>query len=177
MRPAKKNVVVENVMWDDGKMGEMAWHVFTAHEAEAGTEVEVIEDDAQSIGTSIGTSILFDHEEVHDLTNELEFETDDAEGEWETMSSSDESTHLLLALTTPPKVFLTRKNGEEFGNPRWSFAGKFNDHVLRRLASCKLLIPSLSNEANIVCSTPRTNAEGTPEASALYSDADCCRGI
>jgi hypothetical protein len=135
MRPAQRDVVVENVMWDDGKMGEMEWIVFTGHEDGA---VEVVEEDAKSVGTSI----LFDHGEVQDATNELEFETDDAEDEWETMSSSGESTHLLVAPSTPPQVFLTRKNGEEFGNPRWSFAGKFNDHVVRRLASRKLPILS-----------------------------------
>jgi hypothetical protein len=135
MRPAQRDVVVENVMWDDGKMGEMEWIVFTGHEDGA---VEVVEEDAKSVGTSI----LFDHGEVHDATNELEFETEDAKDEWETMSSSGESTHLLVAPSTPPQVFLTRKNGEEFGNPRWSFAGKFNDHVVRRLASRKLPILS-----------------------------------
>jgi hypothetical protein len=135
MRPAQRDVVVENVMWDDGKMGEMEWIVFTGHKDGA---VEVVEEDAKSVGTSI----LFDHGEVQDATNELEFETDDAEDEWETMSSSGESTHLLVAPSTPPQVFLTRKNGEEFGNPRWSFAGKFNDHVVRRLASRKLPILS-----------------------------------
>jgi hypothetical protein len=136
MRPAQRDVVVENVMWDDGKMGEMEWLVFTAHEDVA--EVDVVEEDAKSIGTSI----LFDHGEVNDATNELEFETDEVEDEWETMSSSGELTPLLLAPSTPPQVFLTRKNGEEFGDPRWSFAGKFNDHVLRRLASCKFPILS-----------------------------------
>jgi hypothetical protein len=136
IRPAKDDVVVENVMWDDGKMGEIEWIVFTAQED--GAEVDVVEEDTKSIGTSI----LFDHEEVSDATDELEFETDNGEDERETMSSSGESTHMLLAPSTPPQVFLTRKNGEDFGDPRWSFAGKFNDHVLRRLASCKLPILS-----------------------------------
>jgi hypothetical protein len=173
MRPAKKNVVVENAMWDDGRMGEIEWHVFIAHES--GAEAE---EDAKSIGTSI----LFDHEDMHDahdVTNELEFETDDAEDEWETMSSSCESTRMLLAPTMPPQVFLTRKNGEEFGDPRWSFAGKFNDHVLRKLASCRSSIPqhTLPNRTNVRYSAPRIRTEDTSEASTVYSDAWCCCSI
>lgn len=117
-------------MWDDGRMGEMEWHVFTAHE----TEIRVMEEDAESIGTSI----LFDHRDVHELDfGPDDFGPDDSEADWETMRTSHESTRRLLAPTTPPRVHLTRKNGEEFGDPRWSFAGKFNDHLLRRLASCE----------------------------------------
>lgn len=140
MRPAKQNIFVENVMWDDGQMGEMEWHVFTAQEEDNDAEAEEVIDEEDA--KSIKTSVLFDAEETHDATNELEFEKDDrgeddSGDDWETICSSAESTHILLAPSTPPQVHLTRKNGEAFGDPRWSFAGKFNDHVVRRLASCK----------------------------------------
>jgi len=131
MQPAKESVVVENVMWDDGQSGEMEWHVSTA--LESGIASKAIEEDAQSIGTSI----LFDLCGARDDTNELEFDAADCEDDWETMKTSGEPSRRLLAPTTPPQVHLTRKNGEAFGNPRWSFAAKFNDHVVQRLASCK----------------------------------------
>lgn len=37
----------------------------------------------------------------------------------------------------PPQLDLRRPNGDEWGDPRWSFAGKFDDHLVKRLASCK----------------------------------------
>jgi hypothetical protein len=148
MRPAKESVVVENVIWDDGQMGEMEWHVFTGLDTE--TAPRAIEDDAESIGTSV----LFEIGDVCDDISELELDANDSEGDWETMgTTSDESSRRLLTSTTPPQVQLTRKNGEAFGNPRWSFAGKFNDYLLRRLASrkfTKLSTPSAFNQANIV---------------------------
>jgi hypothetical protein len=147
VRPAKEGVVVENVMWDDGQLGEKEWHVFTGLNAE--TASRAIEEDAQSIGTSV----LFEIGDVCDDTSELELDANDSEGDWETMGTSDESSRRLLTSTTPPQVQLTRKNGEAFGNPRWSFAGKFNDHLLRRLASRKfttLCTPFLFDQANIV---------------------------
>ena len=144
MRPAEQSVVVENVMWDDGQLGEMEWHVFTGLDTETGSRV--IEEDSQSIGTSL----LFETDNVHDGTKELDLDAGDSEDDWGTTSASGESSRRLLASTTPPQVQLTRKNGEAFGNPRWSFAGKFNDHLLRRLASLKLFTPFLFDPANIV---------------------------
>ena len=105
--------------------------MFTAIETE--TASRIVEDEVQSICSSL----LFEHSNVRDGKDELEFDAHDSEGDWETMRSSGESSRRLLAPTTPPQVHLTRRNGEEFGDPRWSFAGKFNDHLLRRLASCK----------------------------------------
>lgn len=131
MRPAKDSVVVENVMWDDGQMGEMEWHVFTGLDTE--TASRVVEEDA----LSVGTSLLFNIDDEHTDAVELECNAADSEDGWETMSTSGESSRKLFSSTTPPQVQLTRKNGEAFGNPRWSFAGKFNDHLLRRLASRK----------------------------------------
>jgi hypothetical protein len=131
IRPAEDSIVVENVMWDDGQLGEMEWHVFTAQETE--TASLIFDEDAQSIDSSLS----FEHSVIRDRPKELEFDADESEGDWETMRTSDESSRGLLAPTTPPQVHLTRKNGEAFGDPRWSFAGKFNDHFLQRLASCK----------------------------------------
>lgn len=135
--------MVENVMWDDGEMGEVEWYGFTARETGGEGDVEVEVGDGDEDARSIGTRILFDQEETHDAANELEFEADVDDNDWETISSSGQSTLRLLAPSTPPQVYLTRKNGEDFGDPRWSFAGKFNDHVVRRLASCKF--QSLNN--------------------------------
>ncbi|GAB7325358.1 hypothetical protein MBLNU13_g09399t1 [Cladosporium sp. NU13] len=129
MLPAEQSVVVENVMWDDGQLGGMEWHVFTALDTES--ESRVIEEDAQSIGTLL----LFETDNLHDGTKELGPDTDKSEDDWETTRTSGESSGRLLAPTGPPQVQLTRKNGEAFSNPRWSFAGKFNDHLLRRLTS------------------------------------------
>lgn len=176
-------------MWDDGEMGQMEWYVFTAQEAEvegdvdAEVEVEVVEGDDDA--KSIGTSILFDLErgDGHDVANklELEFEADDShsENDWETISSSGESTHRLLTPSTPPQVHLTRKNGEDFGDLRWSFAGKFNDHVVRRLASCKFrsLNNTVHDGANVLFSAPRPLPEGTSRAGAFHYYAEPCRGI
>ena len=147
MRPARDSVVVENVKWDDGQMGEMEWHVFTGLGSE--TALRAIEEDAESIGTSV----LFEIGDVCDDISELELDANDSEGDWETMETSDDSSRRLLTSATPPQVQLTRKNGEAFGNPRWSFAGKFNDHLLRRLASrkfTKLYTPFSSGKANTV---------------------------
>lgn len=118
-------------MWDDGQMGEMEWHVFTGLDTE--TASRVVEEDA----LSVGTSLLFNIDDEHTDAVELECNAADSEDGWETMSTSGESSRKLFSSTTPPQVQLTRKNGEAFGNPRWSFAGKFNDHLLRRLASRK----------------------------------------
>lgn len=123
--------MVENVMWDDGQLGEMEWHVFTGSDTES--QSIVIEEDAQSISTSL----LFETDNVHDDINEAEHDANESQDDWETSRTSDDSSHRLLAPTEPPQVQLTRKNGEAFGDPRWSFAGKFNDHLLRRLASRK----------------------------------------
>ena len=134
-------------MWDDGQLGEMEWHVFTGLGTE--TASTAIEEDAESVGTSV----LFEIGDVCDDISELELDADDSEGDLETMETSDESSRKLLTSTTPPQVQLTRKNGEAFGNPRWSFAGKFNDHLLRRLASrkfTKLYTPFSSGKANTV---------------------------
>jgi hypothetical protein len=117
-------------MWDDGQLGEMEWHVFTGLDTESGSRV--VEEDAQSIGMSL----LFETDNVHDDTNEAEHDANEFQDDWETSRTSDDSSH-RLAPTEPPQVQLTRKDGEAFGNPRWSFAGKFNDHLLRRLASRK----------------------------------------
>lgn len=54
MYPAEDSVVLENVVWDDGQMGEVEWYIFTAREAEVGAQV--LGDDVKSVGTSI----LFD---------------------------------------------------------------------------------------------------------------------
>jgi len=62
-------------MWDDGQLGEVEWHVFTAQETK--TAPRIIEEDAESIGTSL----LFKHGIVRDRTNELEFDADDFEGD------------------------------------------------------------------------------------------------
>lgn len=136
--PAEYSVVVENVVWDDGLVGEVEWYIFTARarEAEVGAQVVLGED-----GESVGTSILFDQDEAaYDGADELEFESDSPKSDWETTSSSasGDSSLGLIAPMEPPQVHLTRKNGEPFGEARWSFAGKFNEHVVRRLASCKL---------------------------------------
>lgn len=144
MRPAEQSGMVENVMWDNGQLGEMEWHVFTGLETETGSRV--IEEDAQLIGTSL----LFETDNEQDDTKGLDIDTDNLEDEWETTSTSGESSGRLLAPTEPPQVQLTRKNGEAFGNPRWSFAGKFNDHLLRRLASRKLYTLFLFDIANTV---------------------------
>lgn len=144
MRPADKSIVVENVMWDDGQMGEMEWHVFTGLHAETGSRV--IEEDAQSTEASL----LFETDNVHDGTKELDLDEDNLEDECDTTRTSGESSRRLLASTEPPQVQLTRKNGEPFGKPRWSFAGKFNDHLLRRLASRKLHTLLLFDLANVV---------------------------
>ena len=143
MRPAKDSVVVENVMWDDGQMGEMEWHVFTGSDTETGPRV--VEEDA----LSIGTSLLFDIDDDHADAVKLECNAADSEDGWETMRTSGESSRELLASTVPPQVQLTHKNGEAFGNPRWSFAGRFNDHLLRKLASRKLYISVVFDQANI----------------------------
>jgi len=135
------------VMWDDGQMGEMEWHVFTGLNAENSSRV--VEEDT----LSVGTSHLFDIDDEHADAVELDCNAGDSEDEWETTEASSNSSCRLLASTTPPQVQLTRKNGEAFGNPRWSFAGKFNDHLLRRLASrksTKLYTPVPYSQANIV---------------------------
>lgn len=132
MYPAEDSVVVENVIWDDGQMGEVELYSFTAREAEVGAQVPG--DDVKSVGTSV----LFDQDEAYEAVDELEFETDSPKSDRETTSSSEASSSRLVAPMEPPQVHLTRKNGEPFGEARWSFAGKFNDHVVRRLASCKL---------------------------------------
>lgn len=153
IRPASKHVVVENVVWDDGEMGEVEWNVFTAQKAVA--EVEIIEEDAETVGTSI----LFEQER-DDTVRELEFEQDDSEEAWETTLVTGGSLEQLIPPTPPPQVRLTRKNGEDFGDPRWSFAPKFNEHILRRLASCTLQpINQIScSEANILYSESRLRA-------------------
>jgi hypothetical protein len=74
MRPAKEGVVVENVMWDDGQLGEMEWHVFTG--LNANTAPRAIDDDAESIGTSV----LFEIGDVRDDVSELELDANDSEG-------------------------------------------------------------------------------------------------
>lgn len=122
-------------MWDDGQMGEMEWHVFTALDTE--TAPRVIDEDAKSIGTCL----LFELGEENYDAKELDLDTGDSGDDWETMKTSGESSRRLLAPATPPQLQLTRRNGEAFGNPRWSFAGKFNDHLSRRLASCKSQTP------------------------------------
>lgn len=131
-------------MWDDGLMGEMEWHVFTALDTESASRV--VDEDAKSIGTSL----LFELSEGNYDTKELETDAGDTEDGWETTGTSGESSRRPLAPMTPPQLQLTRKNGEAFGNPRWSFAGKFNDHLSRRLASRKLHKPILFDQANIV---------------------------
>jgi hypothetical protein len=140
--------------------------VFTAQETK--TAPRIIEEDAESIGTSL----LFKHGIVRDRTNELEFDADDFEGDRETMTTSAESSRRLLVPTTPPQVHLTRKNGEAFSDPRWSFAGKFNDHLLRRLASCKSQSASTGrvflDNADLLCSEPRPVRESTSKASGCY---------
>jgi hypothetical protein len=123
MRPAEQSVVLENVMWDDGQLSEMEWHVFTGLDTESGSRV--VEEDVQSIWMSL----LFETDNVHDDINEAEHDVKESQDDWESSRTSDDSSHR--------QVQLTRKNGEAFGNPRWSFAGKFNDHLLRRLASRK----------------------------------------
>jgi hypothetical protein len=143
MRPAKESVVVENVLWDDGQLGETKWHVFTG--LDTNTSSRVVDEDAKSIESSL----LFELGEVNYDAKELKLDTGDSEEDWETTRTSGESSRRLLAPTTPPQVQLTRKNGEAFGNPRWSFAGKFNAHLSRRLASCKLHTPIVFDQANI----------------------------
>jgi hypothetical protein len=171
MRPAEESVVVENVMWDDGQMGEMEWHVFTALNTE--TASRVIDEDAKSIETSL----LFELGEVNYDAKELDPDEGDSEEGWETMRTSGESSRRLLAPTTPPQVQLTRKNGEAFGNPRWSFAGKFNDHLSRRLASCKLQPHILFCSVLFcsikltMCSEPRSLREDPSKAGGFYCDA------
>lgn len=159
-------------MWDNGQMGEMEWHVFTGLDTE--TASGVIEEDDESIGTSV----LFEIVDVCDDTSELELNVDDSEGDWETTGTSDESSRRLLTSTTPPQVQLTRKNGEAFGNPRWSFAGKFNNHLLRRLASRRFSRHVL--HFNLIkltlCSESRSIRKEAPKAGGFYSIArSCCR--
>lgn len=149
--------MVENVVWDDGEMGEVEWNVFTAQKPVA--EVEVIESDAETVGTSI----LFEQgrrDTVGEL--ELEFEQDDSEEAWETTLGTGGSSEQLIPPTPPPQVRLTRKNGEDFGDPRWSFAPKFNEHILRRLASRESQLDNhiFSGEANILYSESRLRATG-----------------
>jgi hypothetical protein len=171
MRPAKESVVVENVMWDDGQMGEMEWHVFTA--LNTVTASRVTDEDAKSIETSL----LFEIGEVNYDANLLGLDAGASEDDWETTRTSGESSRRLLAPTTPPQVQLMRKNGEAFGNPRWSFAGKFNDHLSRRLASCKLTTHVLFYSSKLtLCSEPRSLREDASKAGGVYCDARrCCR--
>ena len=75
MRPAEQSVMVENVMWDDGQLGEMEWHAFTGLETETGSRV--IEEDAQLIGTSL----LFETDNEQDDTKGLDLDTDNLEDE------------------------------------------------------------------------------------------------
>ena len=78
MRPAKESVVVENVMWDDGQMGEMEWHVFTA--LNTVTASRVTDEDAKSIETSL----LFELGEVNYDANLLGLDAGASEDDWET---------------------------------------------------------------------------------------------
>ena len=122
----------------------MEWHVFTGLDTESGSRA--IEEDVHSIGTSV----LFATDNVRDGINELDLYAENLEDEWETTRTSGESSRRLLAPTEPPQVQLTRKNGEAFGNPRWSFAGKFDDHLMRRLASREFYTLFSFDLANVV---------------------------
>lgn len=156
-------------MWDDGQMGEMEWHVFTGLNTE--TAARIVEDDAKSIETSL----LFELGEVNYDAKELDIDEGDSEDGWETMRTSGESSRRLLAPMTPPQVQLTRKNGEAFGNPRWSFAGKFNDHLSRRLASCELQTHVLCYSIKLtLCSEPRSLPEDPSKAGGFHCDARRC---
>lgn len=167
IRPASKEVVVENVVWDDGEMGEVEWNVFTARKAVR--EVGIIEEE----GELVGTTILFEQGK-RETIRELEFEQEEScEDMCETTSGSGDSSEQLSLPTPPPQVRLTRKNGEDIGDPRWSFAPKFNEHVLSRLDSRKLRMSNHIHlhQANILCSEPRPWSQRGSKASDCYYDA------
>lgn len=136
----KRQHIIGEVVWDaHDVMRRVEWCVLTAA-PDTSAEDEV---------KSVGTSILFEEgaflEDI--VEEELEFEPED--GAWQSESSDSSSSGEgeddrlpLLAPKTPPRVLLTRGNGEEFEDPRWSFAAKFQDHLTRRLASRTFMSPN-----------------------------------
>ncbi|KAM0723016.1 hypothetical protein Q7P37_001214 [Cladosporium fusiforme] len=176
MHATRDGVFVEEVAWDDGELGEVQWCIFTALEAGPESQDGDGEEDDDH-ARSVGTSILSPDSD----TNELSFEADGNRTEsshdtWETESSnaSSSSAHAMLLPETPPQVHLTRKNGEDFGEPRWSFAGKFNDHVARRLASLSCEPANPQRKPRFVTRAPRVvmASDCTGEINGLYGDED-----
>lgn len=139
--------VKEEVVWDDGEKGEVEWCVFTALESgpeepvgphEEGEEADDDDEDGVSTTTTISTSILFPPSSPSDLAFEptsTSSPTSVSTNPSPSRSASTRSSELKPLPSKPPQVHLKRKNGEDFGEPRWSFAGKFNEHLARRLAA------------------------------------------
>lgn len=144
-------VIVEDVDFDDGHSAEVQWFVFTAEGCKAipsrpasvhtaNTSIlDVSEQDAKrkegTIKVPDGNSLSSsdDKDDLSELTVMIENEGSSIQDSL--LDTSSPTSFTTVVEPRPPQLDLRRPNGDEWGDPRWSFAGKFNDHLVKRLAS------------------------------------------
>lgn len=149
MRKADRPVVTEKIEFDDGLLGEVQWFVFTAEPAGAAwkasdlaaariTEHEATGREEGTITIAVGADS--GRVEQHNAKSCASTPGSEDSGSWLSSDGTSITSSLRTVVgTTPPQLELRRPNGDEWGDPRWSFAGKFEDHLVKRLASRKYL--------------------------------------